>query len=53
MGRPRFAMLAPVREYALERLASDGEADLVWRAHAKHFATFAEEELLHVPYRGR
>jgi predicted ATPase/DNA-binding XRE family transcriptional regulator len=42
MGRPRFAMLAAVHEYAREHLGRD-EASLVDHAHAELFATVAEE----------
>jgi len=39
---PRFAMLETVREYALERLVSSGEAEAVRRRHAEYFLTLAE-----------
>jgi DNA-binding CsgD family transcriptional regulator len=41
-GAPRYAMLETVREYALERLVESGEAEAARRAHAAHFAAFAE-----------
>jgi excisionase family DNA binding protein len=41
-GEPRFAMLETVREYALEQLAANGEAQDAGRAHATHFADLAE-----------
>ncbi|MDQ3928194.1 MAG: tetratricopeptide repeat protein, partial [Chloroflexota bacterium] len=39
---PRFAMLETIREYALERLVEEGEAQDAHRRHAGHFAAFAE-----------
>ncbi len=39
---PRFGMLQVIREYALERLESSGEADALRRAHAAYFLTLAE-----------
>jgi len=42
-GEARFRMLDVVREYALERLAESGEADLMQRGHAAYFLAFAEE----------
>jgi predicted ATPase/DNA-binding XRE family transcriptional regulator len=39
---PRFAMLETVREYAAERLGSDGEAEQVHRAHAMYYLELAE-----------
>ena len=41
-GGPWFSMLETIREYALERLASSGEEDLVRRRHAAHFLEVAE-----------
>ncbi len=38
----RFAMLETVREYALERLASVGEAEEAHRRHARHYLALAE-----------
>ena len=40
---PRFAMLETIREYALERLESLGEAEAARRAHAAYFLRLAEE----------
>jgi predicted ATPase/transcriptional regulator with XRE-family HTH domain len=42
-GEPRLRMLETIREYALERLAVEGEAAAAHQAHAEHFLTFAEE----------
>jgi len=39
---PRFRMLQPVREYALERLEQSGESEEVRRRHAQHYLTLAE-----------
>jgi predicted ATPase/class 3 adenylate cyclase len=41
-GEPRFWMLETIREFALERLASSGEAEAVGRLHAEWFADLAE-----------
>src|SRR5581483_5575161 len=41
-GESRFGMLETVREFALERLAAAGEADLARRAHAEVCLDFAE-----------
>jgi predicted ATPase/class 3 adenylate cyclase len=40
---PRFVMLETIREYALERLKSLGETEVVRRAHAAYFLRLAEE----------
>lgn len=37
----RFAMLETIREFALARLAADGELGLMRRRHAGHFAAWA------------
>jgi predicted ATPase len=42
-GERRFAMLATIREYALEKLAERGEADVARKAHAAYFLVLAEE----------
>jgi predicted ATPase/class 3 adenylate cyclase len=42
-GEPRFVMLETIRDYGLERLAESGEAELVHRRHAEHFAALARE----------
>lgn len=39
---PRYVMLETVREFGLERLASEREADRMRRAHAAHFLALAE-----------
>lgn len=45
----RYRMLEPIRQYACEKLAESGEAEMVWRRHATFFlalAKQAEPELL-------
>ena len=39
---PRFTMLETIREYAAERLGSDGEVREIQRAHALHYLALAE-----------
>ncbi|MFD7653604.1 BTAD domain-containing putative transcriptional regulator [Actinosynnema sp. NPDC059797] len=39
---PRYRMLSTVKEYAAQRLAEAGEADLARRAHLAHFTELAE-----------
>jgi predicted ATPase/DNA-binding SARP family transcriptional activator len=41
-GEPRFTMLETLREYALERLAERGEAQVAQQAHAQHYLALAE-----------
>jgi predicted ATPase len=40
----RFRMLETIREYALEQLAADEDAEFVMRRHAEHFLKLAESE---------
>ena len=42
-GEPRAAMLATLREYALERLADQGDAAALWGAFVSHWLAFAEQ----------
>jgi predicted ATPase/DNA-binding CsgD family transcriptional regulator len=42
-GEPRFGMLETIREYALERLASSGEAAAMRERHTALFAALATE----------
>jgi predicted ATPase/DNA-binding XRE family transcriptional regulator len=39
---PRIGMLETIREYGLERLQGDGEADAVTRMHTEYFVALAE-----------
>jgi predicted ATPase/class 3 adenylate cyclase len=41
-GDPRFWMLETIREYASERLARSGEAEMIARRHAEHFLELTE-----------
>ncbi|MFN8485234.1 MAG: BTAD domain-containing putative transcriptional regulator [Anaerolineae bacterium] len=41
-GEPRYTMLETIREYALERLADRGEADVAQQAHARYCLALAE-----------
>jgi predicted ATPase/DNA-binding CsgD family transcriptional regulator len=41
-GEPRFTMLETIREYALERLATGGQLEVIQRRHAVYYQTFAE-----------
>ena len=41
-GEPRLGMLETIREYALERLAHDGELDDTRRRHAEYYTALAE-----------
>jgi predicted ATPase/class 3 adenylate cyclase len=47
-GEPRFTMLETIREFAVERLTSSGEADEIRRRHSEHFRHLAEEAELHL-----
>jgi predicted ATPase/ribosome-binding protein aMBF1 (putative translation factor) len=42
--QPRFTMLETIREYALERLVSEGEAEEAHRKHAGYYVELAEVE---------
>jgi predicted ATPase len=42
-GEPRFMMLETIREYALERLAERGEAELLRRRHTSYYLRLSEE----------
>jgi predicted ATPase/DNA-binding XRE family transcriptional regulator len=42
-GEPRFTMLETIREYALERLETSGEVDMIRRRHARFFLALAED----------
>ncbi|HET7273298.1 MAG TPA: tetratricopeptide repeat protein [Rubrobacter sp.] len=42
--QPRFTMLETIREYALERLVSEGEAEEAHRKHARYYVELAEVE---------
>ncbi len=42
-GETRFVMLQVIREYALEKLAESGEADLAGERHAAHYVSIAEQ----------
>lgn len=39
---PRFVLLKPIREYALEQLAARGEVEALQRAHAGYYLALAE-----------
>jgi len=41
-ARPRFRMLAPIRELAMEHLAASGERADIERRHAKYFVALVE-----------
>ena len=45
---PRFGMLETIREFALERLETSGEADPIRRAHAAYFVDLAERSEPHL-----
>src|SRR4051794_13100974 len=42
-GEPRFWMLETIHEYARQKLAESGEAEVLRREHAHYFMTFAEQ----------
>jgi predicted ATPase/transcriptional regulator with XRE-family HTH domain len=41
-SEPRFMLLEPIREYALEHLTTRGEAEMLQRVHASYYADLAE-----------
>jgi predicted ATPase/DNA-binding XRE family transcriptional regulator len=41
--QPRFTMLETIREYALERLTANGEADSIRRQHGDYYLQFANQ----------
>ncbi|HEU5102990.1 MAG TPA: AAA family ATPase, partial [Roseiflexaceae bacterium] len=41
-SEPRFIMLEPIREYALEQFAARAEAEALGRAHASYYLALAE-----------
>jgi predicted ATPase/class 3 adenylate cyclase len=43
LGEPRFSMLEPIREYALERLEAAGSTEVVGERHARAYLALAEE----------
>lgn len=47
-GEPRFTMLETIREYARERLASDGDFGEIARAHAAYYGERAREADAHL-----
>ena len=42
LGEPRFVMLETIQEYALDRLAESGEAEVMRQRHAAYFADLCE-----------
>jgi predicted ATPase len=44
---PRFTLLEPIREYALEQLVARGEVEAVQRAHASYYQALAEAAAAH------
>src|SRR5262249_45932227 len=42
VAEPRYAMLEPIREYALEQLAARGEVETLQRAHASYYLALAQ-----------
>jgi predicted ATPase/DNA-binding CsgD family transcriptional regulator len=47
-GHARYSMLATIRDYALEQLARNGEADVIHRRHAAYYLAVAEEADSHL-----
>jgi predicted ATPase len=44
-GEPRFRLLRPIREFALEGLRADGREEVVRERHARHWVAFVTERL--------
>jgi len=44
-GEPRFRLLGPIREFALDGLRATGDEDVVRQRHARHWIAFAEARL--------
>jgi predicted ATPase len=44
-GEPRFRLLRPIREFALDALRADGREDAVRERHARHWVAFVTERL--------
>jgi non-specific serine/threonine protein kinase len=44
---PRFVLLEPLREYALEKLVAQGDADTLCRSHASYYFALAEAAAAH------
>ena len=44
-GEPRFRLLRPIREFALDALRADGRDDVVAERHARHWVAFVTERL--------
>ena len=41
-AKPRFTMLETIREFGLEQLAAEGEAEVTGHAHARYFRSYLE-----------
>ncbi len=50
-GRLRFRMLETIREYAMERLETEGDANLYFSRHASYYADLAEQAASHLRLR--
>jgi predicted ATPase/class 3 adenylate cyclase len=46
-GSIRFRLLEPIRQYAQERLAAEGESETIAAAHAAHYAAFVADAAPH------
>ncbi len=42
-GEPRFTMLETIRDYALERLAEEGDGEVLRQRHAAHYLELVEQ----------